>query len=106
VIPDPEAGGRSHDATSPVDCDNRIAEAKIDTVILVPPEWRQQQIVLASSSEEIGEVDAIVRRPCLFAEDDDAVTVACADVDELPAQAMAGHAIPDDNQWSERSGRQ
>ncbi len=93
------AGGRAHHALVAIDARHRIAEAEVDAGVAIPGLGGEAEVLLGPPGEELGEVDPIVGRARLLAEDDQAQRPRrCPAVDELPAEPEAHHSVSDDDE--------
>ena len=87
----------AHDFLFAIDLRGAVAEVKRDRVIGVPVKRRQREFFGLAMFEVFGEIDSIVRGSRLFAKGDNAIGAIRIEFDEAFAEAVADHAVADDN---------
>ena len=80
-----------------VDGVRSVANVKFDAVATIPLEIREHKLFRVAMGEERGQSDAIVSRPRLFTERNDAIPFCRIELDQLLAKAMPDHSIADDD---------
>ena len=97
VVRDLDALVRADDARLAVDRARPIAEVQLDAVLGVPLLPGEHQLLGVAMGEERRQPDAVVGRPRLLAERDDAEPPLGVELDEPLAEALADHAVADDD---------
>ena len=90
----PAQGGANHPCGA-IDLDDPIADVEGDAVLLVPLRWCQSELLGLAMFKVLGQIDAVVCRPGLFAKCDHLIIAITVKLDELFAKAMAHHAVTD-----------
>src|SRR5690606_27898114 len=80
-----------------IDARRLHAESKVDAVLEVPELVREPELVGGLRREVAGEPHAVVRGAWLFAEHGEPKAAARIELSETLAEAMAGHAVADDD---------
>src|ERR1019366_4865235 len=110
VVRERGAVADGHLAASPIDLRNTRPDPQLDSVLGVPGARAEGQRLRRTVREVVGQVDAIVRGPRLFPDDDDAVPLRAIVLDQFLAEAVAHHAVTGDHEIESthdgsRSGR-
>ena len=97
VVSDLDALVGADNALLAVDRIGPIAEVQLDAVLGIPFLPGQHQLLGVAVGEERRQADAVVGGARLLAERDDANASLGVELDEPLAEALADHAVADDN---------
>ncbi len=88
-----------------VDGDGRVAEPQLDAVLRREPRWAEREFLGGGAGEPGGEVDPVVGGPGFLGEHGDPQSGRARLLDQGLQEALADHAVPDQDHVPRAAGR-